>query len=85
MFGIQICTFSKIVNYSEANHLWIEINAIPSGNWLEDYYKKYKKSWNALKSGRQCSTELTVEEFRKAAGPLHRNKDTAEDEEEKEV
>jgi hypothetical protein len=63
MFGIQIAKYGKITNYSEGNSLWFEILDNPSTNWLEDYFKKYKKTYNSLKS-----------EFRQVTGPFQHHK-----------
>eukprot|EP01126_Amoeba_proteus_P040098 TRINITY_DN4263_c0_g1_i1.p1 TRINITY_DN4263_c0_g1~~TRINITY_DN4263_c0_g1_i1.p1 ORF type:complete len:133 (-),score=7.93 TRINITY_DN4263_c0_g1_i1:98-496(-) len=55
IFAIQICTYGKIVDYSEANYLWKEIMSNPSENW-EDFKKLYHPTFLELKSRlRKCA------------------------------
>jgi pentatricopeptide repeat protein len=52
VFGIQIATYGKITDYSEANHYWEDMwdkNIVPSHKW-EDYKAMYQPELNRLKS-----------------------------------
>ena len=52
VFGIQIATYGKIIDYSEANHYWEDLwdkNIVPSHKW-EDYKAMYQPELNRLKS-----------------------------------
>ena len=52
VFGIQIATYGKIIDYSEANHYWEDMwdkNIVPSHKW-EDYKAMYQPELNRLKS-----------------------------------
>ncbi len=49
MFGTQILTFGKIINYQEANSFYDEIVNNPSNNWKE-YKEKYQPIYNSLKT-----------------------------------
>lgn len=71
MFGIQVKFFQnlihqiaqhgRITDYSEANYLWDEIKQINSMQWQE-YFSRYKKKWNSLKSEFRKVAPLLVEE-----------------------
>ena len=44
-FGIQIATYSKIVDYSSSNYLWEEIKNNPMEDW-DNYKNKYQELFN---------------------------------------
>ena len=51
-FGIQIATYGKIVDYTEANNYWEDLwekDIVPSHKW-EDYKAMYQPQLNALRS-----------------------------------
>lgn len=52
IFGIQIATYGKIIDYSAANHYWEDLwekDIVPSHKW-EDYKAMYQPQLNALRS-----------------------------------
>lgn len=49
VFGMQIASYGRIINYSAANRFWYKINRNPSERW-EDYKAEWQPIYNRLSS-----------------------------------